>query len=753
MNLTRASRLIAAALFAVAGTGAGGVLAAEEPPVVLEPVEVTGSLPYDLALTRSTTVTTYTGVLLENTGITTVSELAPLVPGFFVSEQSLVTTSYNLRGITTDETDPRVTQRVAVYQDGVSLAQAPGINVALFDLERVDVLKGPQPAAYGRAAQIGSVNTVTRKAADTTSSELTAGFGDYNSRTARGFTNLPLIDGKLFARAAFLYEKTDGYVDNLADDSDLQGIDTAAFRASLRWQPSAETTADLIVNHQRDTPPGTSFKSLVIPTSRGDTDPFSAADLNRGRDLGTTRDVISVTGLVTHSLNENWTVSSTTGWRDITAEEQLDVDGSNLFAVEVGDIHRARQFSQDVRFAYDSGDRFKTSVGAGVFWQEASQRAQIRSNLNALFTVLTGGLPPFALPAAYVENNTKFGETLAGDLFADASYDITDRFTVGASLRGTREQLTSGYQSLRTATPSIPILPTAGGGNSLFFPTTGRLESTDYADSWVGGFNANYELTPRHTFYSGVSRGRRPPVTTFAQDATLAQTSLAEEVVWSYEAGLKGTLARRRIAYGLAAFLYDYDRFQTERIVTPGVTTPTDGGRARGQGFEGTLQGAVNSHLGLFAAYGYTDFAFADLDKNGNAQAFAGNTSRLTSRHTLTLGATFTLPVDDVGLFFVTPSWEYKTHHFFEDDNANAGLTAINPAIPRNTLRQGDYGLLHLRIGYRTSDNRWEAVFWARNLLDEDYLIDAGNLGANFGFPTATRGAPRMIGMNVTARF
>jgi iron complex outermembrane recepter protein len=747
MNLARSSRLLIAAL------AAASTSYAEEPPVVLDPVIVTGSLPYDLAFTRSSTVTTYTGVLLEDTGITTVSELAPLVPGLFVSEQSLLTTSYNLRGITTDDTDPRVTQRVAVYQDGVSLAQSPGINVALFDLERVDVLKGPQPAAYGRAAQIGSVNAVTRKAAATPATELTAGFGDFNRLTASGFTNLPLIDGKLFARAAFLYEKADGYVDNLADNSELQGTDTAAFRASLRWQPSAATTADLIVNHQRDTPPGTAFKSLVIPTTAGDTDPFKAAELNRGRDLGSTRDVFSVTGLVTHTLNENWTASSTTAWRDIDAEEQFDVDGSRFFAVEAGDIHDARQFSQDVRFAYDSGDRFKASLGAGVFWQEATQRAQVRSDLNTLFTLLTGGLPPFALPAAYEENNINSAETLAGDLFADTSYDLTDRLTVGASLRVTRERLTSGYESLRTATPSIPILPSAGGGNSLFFPTTGRLESTDYADSWVGGLNASYDLTPRHTVYTGVTRGRRPPVTTFAQNATLAELTLAEEVVWNYEAGLKGTLAQRRIAYGLAAFLYDYDHFQTERLVTPGVTTPTDAGRARGQGFETTLQGAVNEHLLLFAAYGYTDFAFADRDEDGNPQAFAGNTSRLTSRHTLTLGATLTFTADDLGTFFVTPSWEYKSEHFFEDDNANAGLTAINPAIPPDTLSQGGYGLLHLRVGYRTLNNRWEVVLWARNLLDKDYLIDAGNLGANFGFPTATRGAPRMLGMNVTARF
>lgn len=726
--------------------------ACAEEPVTLDTVEVFGSIPADLRLTRTTTVTSYNGTLLETAGIDTYAALAPFVPGLFISEQSILTTSYNVRGVTTDDTDPRVTQRVAAFQDGVFLASASGNNLALFDLERIDVLKGPQPAAFGRAAQIGAINTVTHKADNTKATELTAGFGDYNSRTASGFTNLPVIDGKLFARAAFTFDKADGYVDNLADGSDLQGRDTAAFRGSLRWQPSAETTADLILNYQRDTPPGTAFKSMVIPPPGGDTSPYTPANLNRGRELGTDREIFAVTGLVTRTLNENWTLASTTGWRDIDAREELDIDGSFFPALDAGDYNRSRQLSQDVRFSYDSGDRLTASIGAGAFWQKSSQAARILTNQQSLVFLFTGISNPL-LPAAYEENYTKYGETLSGDVFGDVNYKLTRRLTVGASLRVTEEKFTSGYRSLPGSTPSIPILPTAGGGNSLFAPTPGLIEADDHAASWVGGINANYEITPQHNAYASISRGRRPPSTTFSQDPTFTQITLEEEVVWNYEAGVKGYLANRRIAYGVAAFLYDYNHFQTEQVVGLGVTTPTDGGRARGQGFETTLQGAVNDHLLLFGAYGFTDAEFAALDEDGNPQAYAGNTFRLTARHTLTLGATLSLPVDDIGTFFVTPSWEYKSEQFFEDDNANAGTTALNPAVPLYSLRQGGYGLVNLRTGYRTPDNRWEVVFWVRNLLDKEYLIDAGNIGGNFGFPTAIRGAPRTLGVQVTARF
>lgn len=722
-----------------------------EEPVTLDTVEVFGSVPADLRLTRTTTVTSYNGTLLETAGIDTYAALAPFVPGLFISEQSVMTTSYNVRGVTTDDTDPRITQRVTAFQDGVFLANSSGNNLALFDLERIDVLKGPQPAAFGRAAQIGAINTVANKASNTTATELTAGFGDYNSRTASGFTNLPIIDGKLFARAAFTFDQADGYVDNLADGSTLQGRDTAAFRGSLRWQPSAETTADLIVNYQRDTPPGTAFKSMVIAPPGGNTSPYTPANLNRGRELGTDREIFAVTGLISHTLNENWTLTSTTGWRDIDAREELDIDGSFLPALDAGDFHDARQFSQDIRLSYDSGDRLTASLGAGAFWQKASQTASTRSDQNVLYALLASQNPllpfppPFPLVANYEESYTKHGETLAGDIFGDVNYKLTRRLTLGASLRVTREKLTSGYQAEPTATPSIPILPTAGGGNSFFAPTPGLLETTDYATGWVGGINANFEITPQHNAYAGISRGRRPPVTTFSQDPTFTETTLEEEVVWNYEIGVKGYLANRRIAYGVAAFLYDYNHFQTEELIAPppAPTAPTDGGRARGQGFETTLQGAVNDHLLLFGSYGFTDAEFAALDEDGNPQAYAGNTFRLTARHTLTLGATFTLPVDDIGTFFVTPSYEYKSKQYFEDDNQKFG----------GSLSQKGYGLVNLRTGYRTPGNRWEVVFWVRNLLDKEYLIDAGNIGGNFGFPTAIRGAPRTLGVQVTARF
>ena len=216
-----------------------------------------------------------------------------------------------------------------------------------------------------------------------------------------------------------------------------------------------------------------------------------------------------------------------------------------------------------------------------------------------------------------------------------------------------------------------------------------------------------------------------------------------EETVVNYETGLRGAVASGRAGYSVSAFQYYYDGFQTNVVTAPGVVSPADGGRARGQGVDATVNGTVNRRLALFASYGFTDARFSALDEDGAPQAYAGNTFRLASRHAVSLGGTAAIPAFDCGAFYLSPVWQYKSEAFFEDDNARSG----------GRLRQGGYGLVNLALAYRPARGFWEAALYVDNLLDRDHLIDAGNLGAAFGLPTTVRGNPRVIGARFTARF
>ncbi|MDF3056437.1 MAG: TonB-denpendent receptor [Rariglobus sp.] len=731
-------------------TGAGilPLQAQGEPGTVLDPVEIIGTRDADARWTEPMAVTDYDGGFLQAYGIADFEDLAPLVPGLFVSDQSVENVSFNLRGLTSDTSDPRVRPRVSVFQDGVALTNAHGNNVAFFDLDEIAVFKGPQPARFGEGVESGAIALTSNRAVNESSGVLSAGIGDYNASSVEAVINRPVLTDRLFVRVAVFSDQRDGYVDNLADDSDLQGKGTVAFRTSLRWQPSAATTADLIFNHQRDETPGVAFKTMQgVPGFPAiiDTDPYSAANLNRGSDLGVERTLTGLTGIVSHKLNEIWTLRSVSAWREVDSDHEFDADGTSLYLLELGERFEGRRLSQELRFDYDQGGRFTASTGVNVAWSQDEQTTIIRTNENTLFTYLTGGgIFPFPLNPDYREQNRNVAETTSGDVFGRTDYELTDKLTVGAGLRLTQERLVSRYRSeaAPVAGNLVGAVPTSGGVNNIFQNTAGELENSAEVGSWSGQVDARYEFTPRFATYASISRGRRPPVLHF-NAITLAPAKDAEETVWNHEVGIKGASAGRRIRYDASVFRYDFEHFQTQQVVAPGVNAPFDGGRASGQGFETTVAADVVRELTVFATYGYTDATFDDRGEDGEPQAYAGNTFRLTSRHVVSVGGTLSLPVSDDGTFFITPLFVYRSEYYFEDDNAQNG----------GSLKQEGFGVMNLRIGYYPRNRRWEVVGYMNNVFDKEYLLDAGNTGGTYGFPTAIPAEPRTMGVKAMVRF
>lgn len=719
----------------------------EDTPVLLDLVEVRAR-GGDQAAFGPVAVTAYDGAFLEANGIDDYGDLATVTPGFFAGSQSVDNTSLNIRGITSDSTDPRQPPRVSVLQDGVLLHNPRGGAVALFDLDDVAVFKGPQPTRFADGVQGGALAVSSNRARDESSGALSLGVGEFDAVEAGAFVNRPLVDGRLFARVAVYSKKRDGHVGNRAGGPALQDEDTRALRTSLRWRPAPGTTADLVFNLQEDDTAGTAFKTLDgVPgfPAVTDTDPYSAANLNRGNDLGIGRTLVNLTGILRHELGADWTLSSTSAWRSVDSRNEFDADGSAVYLLEPGERYAGRRLSQEVRIDHDADGPLTASFGVAAARSEDRQDTVIRTDENALYTYLTGGgVFPFPLNPRYEERARNEADSTSGDVFGRADYALTERLTLGGGLRLTHERLVSRYQSFAASVPGnlSGSLPMSGGGNNFFQVTPGELESRDEARSWSGQLDARYALTPTLTTFASVTRGRRPPVLGFDQ-ITLAPTTLSEETVVAYEIGARGSFAGGRVRYDASVFQYDFENFQTQRIVPPGIAQPFDGGRARGRGFELGVQADLAEPLTLFATYGYTDARFADRDGDGLPQVYAGDTFRLTSRHTASLGGTLTVPVDGGGEVFFTPLLTYRSEYYFEDNNAQNG----------GTLRQEGFILLNLRLGYRGKGGLWEVVAHVDNALDKEYLLDAGNTGGAYGFPTAVRGAPRMAGVTATVRF
>ena len=758
--------LVLTALFTLSPLGAAVPPPAGTEVVALDKFEVTSQKRTEAIENVPIAVTAYTGTFLQGMGVGSFKDLAPFVPGLFIQEQSPNNPGINVRGVTTDSGDPRQETRVSIFQDGVSISRSRGSVVELFDLERVEVLKGPQGTLFGRGAQIGAISIIQNKAQNTNAGQLTAGFGNYGRVEAAGTFNTVLQPNQVFARVAFTYVDRDGSIRNVADGSDLNGKNTLAVRTSLRWQPTPATTADLILNYQRDQPPGTSFKSGTFAPRGGDTRPFGTAELNRGSELRIDRTVAGVTAIVTHDFDDAFTLTSITGYRDFDSFEAFDADGTRLNILEFAEDYQGDQFSQELRLSYDAGGRFRGFAGLSFFDERGSARVPFYTDERqfAAFLLRGNGVPVFLpdgspntrlavnpltggpLRPYNREEYTQTGATEAYDVFVDGTFNLTPQLEISAGLRATFEDVTSGYQVVNALTPAGFPTAAANFPNALFAPTNGLVEASRDYRSWVSRLVGRYKFSPGLSAFASAARGRRPDTLLISfVGGRYVPVELQEEIVWSYEVGLKGALLGRRVTWSASVFRYDYQNFQSTAVNPnpPPLTTTVDAGNATGKGFEATLQGALTPNLSPFATFGYTDATFDAVNDRGQRQQLAGNTFRLTSRRTYSLGATLSLPWAGAGTFRLTPSYQYKSKHFFDDNNANAG----------GLLRQDGYGLLALRIAFVSADQRWEVTGYADNLRDQQYIIDAGNTGGAFGIPTFVAGDPRTYGVRLTRRF
>jgi len=740
--------------------------------VALEGIVVTSQKRVQRVQDVPVAITAYNGDFLDDLGISQADELSSYVPGLEVQLQSPNNPGFVVRGITSDNGDSRIEPRVSVFKDGVSISKSRGSVVELYDLERVEVLKGPQGTLFGRGAQIGAVHIIQNKAQNETSARLELGTGNYGERYATGHVNVPIVDDRLFGRVAGFYQTRDGYLENRAGDA-LNGKETFAVRGLARWLPTPTTVVDAIVNYQRDTPPGVSFKSAIFDPANSTPDANDPAALGpdpvlEDDELFIDRTVWSATLLVDQSLGGAWTLNSITGFRQFDSLERFDADGTPAPVLQFDEDAQGDQFSQEVRLSYDSDEAFSGFAGASFFWEDGSQRVPFRTDERVFLALLNPDLPlfgpdgePTVVPAipnpetgesiplkdAHQEAFENFGTTSALETFIDGTYRPTGRLSLTAGLRFTYEDVTGEYEVTNSETPGRLGFLLGASPNDLFAPTNGRLSESDQFTSAVGRFVAEYAASDETNVFASISRGRRPNV--IDVDAS-GSTILDAEIVWSYETGVKGRAFSERFEYEANGYYYDYSNFQTSVTELQDgefVAETRDSGAATAFGFEVALRGALASGVSVFGNYSYIDATFDDEDEDGNPQELADNRFRLTPEHTFAVGTDITLPVGKQASVFVRPSYTFKSQFFFDEENTEFE-NSPNPAISQDA-----YGLLNIRGGVRLFDDRFVVEGFAKNLLDEEYLIDAGNTGKAFGVPTYIAGPPRFIGLRLSGRF
>ena len=453
-------------------------------------------------------LTTYSGEFLDRLGLNEFEDVSRFVPGFDVQNQSPNNPGFVMRGVTSDSGEAFNEPRVSVYQDGVPISKSRGSYVELFDVQRVEIARGPQSTLYGRGALIGAVNIIQNRADPREFAGMVRGsFGNSDAYDFEGMLNAPL-GSDAAVRVSGRYRHRDGFIDNLLGGPDFNSVDTGAIRGTVHVAPSNRITIDVFGNYQEDHPNGTPFKSRSFrPTDPitgavlGTSDPWTGATLAAGagfegdRGLGLDRRVYGVTGIVRAELGDKFTLTSISAYREFHALEVFDADGISLPALTAAEDADGDQTTQELRLTFDNHGPITAFLGVSYFGDNVSQRTPAQFDERVLLGRLTGALNgggaipgrpvtdpapislfsntaftgqllqgvaasrgvllPFAqaqaiaanLKANHSETATNTSETDSFDIFADVTWRVAPHFELGAGIRYSHDSKTSSIRS------------------------------------------------------------------------------------------------------------------------------------------------------------------------------------------------------------------------------------------------------------------------------------------------------------------
>ncbi len=732
----------------------------------LEPVTVIAQKREQQILDVPAAVSVVGKDFIEKSNITELGQLSGYVPGLFITEQGANRPSFIIRGLTSEEVSPSAQPRVSVFFNNVPINRANGASVELFDMERVEVLKGPQNTLFGRGAQIGAIHFISKSAVNETEGYLTGGLGNYNQKEFRGAINVPLVKNKLFVRAAGVYDFRDGFVKNSFGGT-LNGKNTTAGRLSVRFLPSVNQKLDLILNWQKDNTPGIAFMSKQFPNTSGVTDIFKyQASLEQGKNLGTGKNLFDATLTYKYLINEHTYWSSISSYRESTSSARWDGDGTAAPAIDMSENAGAYQFYQEIRYNFSVKSRLNGSAGASywheranqTYWFSPNEQSMVNLFLDPSYLIMPNGQPllmpalpnsptlgPLAgmpLPVSHQENNVSIATNQAEEAFFDITYQLISKLFFTGGVRAAYEQFElRGQSDFIGGSPSTLGYLTGNAPNLFFRPGVEKgINDNSLSVNWQAGLQ--YKINENANVFVNYSNGRRPKVLQYTSAGT--PEVLKAEKINNFDAGLKTTVSEK-VFIDVIGFYQKYHDFQTRAWIADPSTgefnyKSIDGGKATSYGIEATMKATLLKGLDFFGNYAFLHATFDNTNSDGSKQEYAGNIFRLSPEHSFALGFNAHTSINSKIQLFMNPSYTYKTHFFFEDANTKG-------------LDQSAYGLFNINFGIELTNPKIILNFFSTNILGEHFITSAGNTGSLFGVPTFVPGPPRMIGTKLTWKF
>ena len=726
-------------------------------------------------------VTAYSGEELDRQGaldITDVSDTTPNV-NLETSRGTNTTLTAFIRGVGQQDPVAGFEQGVGIYLDDVYLNRPQGALLDIYDVERIEVLRGPQGTLYGRNTIGGAVKYVTRRLADVPEGSVRVNLGTYKQLDVVVSASTPLAEGfKIGAAVARL--SRDGFGKNLTTGDENYNKDIIAGRGTIELEPSENVFFRLSGDYTYDSS-NTRGGHRLIPGLQSGAPVLDDVFDSRGG-LVDPRQRVKGGGLALHGeigLNDWLKLRSITSYRKDKTHTPIDFDALPAVDVDVPAIYKNKQFSQEVQAVIESGP-LAGVIGAYYLDANAFNVFDVR-----LYTTLPAVLPGFTA-ATRGDVDTK---TWA--VFGDFTYDVTEQLSLSAGLRYTSDKRHAEVLRQSYILGGSPELGGAGvfdQPGTPFGAPTSNFEGRRKDTAWTPRFSVSFKPNRDHNIYASYSRGFKgggfDPRGQSTQAPTQAPADVFDfmafdpETVDSYEIGWKGAALDRRLKWAIAGFQANYKDVQvpgSAGCVVGGVATfcgiTTNAGKARFRGFELETTAALAENLGT----------------EGDRLNFAGSLGYLDAKY-----LEFIANIPGVGPVDVadqrgiqnTPKWtmsgslEYDVPMAGGRLNANTTLSyrgksqQFELSIPG--LDQEGFALWDANLVWRAPGNRFTVGLHAKNLTDKEYVVSGysflaqnpltGDIYLNAsGNPTPTLGRegvltafygnPRQIFLSFGARF
>ncbi len=738
-----------AALLGTAILLPGAAIAQQQAQAVLEEIVVTAEKREQSLKDVSASITAISAASLAAAGIQDTQSLANLTPGLIV--QRSIIGKIHIRGVGNENYTIGGDPSVAVHSDGIYVARAAAGLFDLYDVSRVEVLRGPQGTLYGRNASGGVINVIPTAPTEKAGGYVKAEYGNYNKIRVEGAAGGALGDSGLSGRVAMLGAWRDGYTTNIFPGAKARGVgdldnqDLWSGRGQLAFDNGGAFTARGSVEYIHDNSVPPPYKYVTQP-------PFPAVGINppdirtvnQGFELGlptlpptpSTRSFKSDAdlfksnqlGLGLHMAYDagSVTLKSITGYRDTKFNYLNDGDGVSTFYVNYGQQDDSSQWSQEVQIASDPNEKVSYLVGGFFFHETGDEFIGLPIRLSTFGPA--AGLPDDSI---IVDGTAK---TNAQAAFGEVYFQATEQLKITVGGRYSHEKRSSSYKY-----DALFLAPTQEGGRATF---------NNFSPKFVLSYTASEEVN----LYASISRGFKSG----GFNLLAKQPGFKPEKVWTYEAGIKSATADGRVRANASAFYSDFKNLQVGQIVNlQSVITNAAAARLYGVEADIAAKPADQVELGGTMAYTHAEFtAFCTGDPTkptATAQAgctatapinLKGFTLPRAPRLTASAYLSFTAPLTGGSSINLRTDVRHQSKTYFTQFN-------------RPSVAQGSYQTANARLTWNSADETFSVGAWVNNIFDKTYFNELLESGA-FNPALVVQGyvaPPRTYGLSTSVKF